>query len=369
MFQPHTCLCYFRCGGINPPIAQEFHRQNIESVVNESLSNANLHINDVDAIAVTNRPGLVMSLVIGVRYAKYLSRKYSKPLIPIHHMEAHALTARIEHPELSFPFLCLLASGGHCLLVFVKNINEFSLLGSNDGSPGECFDKIARSIGLMNLPEYSRCSGGRAIELEAYKSTNANRFVFPSPLSMKRNCHFSFSGLKSSAIIAINDIQKKAQLETGQLIPFHEDFCASFLKATTKHLMRKTQRAIRYCERKGFFGHGINAVTRSIVFSGGVACNDFIFHALSEMTSEMGYKIFRPSKRLCTDNGVMIAWNGVERWIDHNEIYRSLDIDNVNPISRELFNMDLTNDVEQKNLQCDWIKVPSMESKTITNHK
>lgn len=149
-------------------MAQEFHRKHIESVVSESLCRANVAIENVDAIAVTSRPGLLLSLMIGVRYAKHLARKFKKPLIPIHHMEAHALTARMEHlSELSFPFLCLLASGGHCLLAIVKNVNDFSLLGDGpDGSPGECFDKVARQIGLLNQPEYVGCSGGRAIELE-----------------------------------------------------------------------------------------------------------------------------------------------------------------------------------------------------------
>lgn len=356
-----------RYGGINPPIAQEFHRQNIESVVADCLSRAKMTVNDVDAIAVASRPGLLMSLVVGLRYAKHLARKYSKPLIPIHHMEAHALMARLEHrSELNFPFLCLLASGGHCLLAMVKSVNDFSLLGEAlDGSPGECFDKAARAIGLMNLPEYSESSGGRAIELEAYKATNVNRFAFPSPMSDGRNCQFSFSGLKSAAITIVQDLQKSSQIEPGQLIPYHEDFCAGFLRATTKHIMRKTQRAIQYCERKGFFGFGANAKSRSLVFSGGVACNDFIFRAMSEMASEFGYKTFRPSKRLCTDNGVMIAWNGIERWIDNEQLYRELDIDSVTALDREPFKTNLIDDVERKNIQCSWLKVPSMQSNTL----
>lgn len=341
-------------------MAQEFHRRHIESVVAESLSKANMSVSDVDAIAVSNRPGLLMSLVVGVRYAKHLARKYNKPLIPIHHMEAHALAARLEHPaELKFPFLCLLASGGHCILTLVKNVNEFYLLGDAiDGSPGECFDKIARSIGLMNLPQYNKSSGGLAIELEACKATDPNRFTFPSPLSTNRNCDFSFSGLKTSAYKTIEDIQQNAQLEAGQLIPFHEDFCAGFLKAATKHMLRKTQRAIHYCERKGFFGYGANATKRTLVFSGGVACNDFIFNALSEMASTLRFETFRPPKRLCTDNGVMIAWNGIERWIDNDQAYRTLDIDSISPVDREPFKTDFIKDVVQKNIRCSWIKVP-----------
>lgn len=355
---------YFRCGGVNPPMAQEFHRRHIESVVAKSLSMANLSVNEIDAIAVASRPGLLMSLIVGVRYAKHLARKYKKPLIPIHHMEAHALMARLEHQsELNFPFLCLLASGGHCLLAMVKSVDDFSLLGeSEDGSPGECFDKVARVIGLTNLPEYSESSGGRAIESEAYKATNADRFTFPTPMVDGRNCQFSFSGLKSMAMTTVQDLQKNAQISPGQLIPHHEDFCAGFLKASTKHILRKTQRAIQYCERKGFFGFGTNTKPRSLVFSGGVACNDFIFRALSEMATEFGYNTFRPSKRLCTDNGVMIAWNGVERWMANDQPYRELDIDCVIPSDRQPFKTNLIEDVERKNIQCSWLKVPSMQS-------
>lgn len=356
-----------RCGGINPPVAQEFHRLHIESVVSESLSRANTSIENIDAIAVTTRPGILMSLMIGLRYAKHLSRKYNKPLIPIHHMEAHALTARMEHrANLGFPFLCLLASGGHCLLAIVKDVNDFSLLGDGpDGSPGECFDKVARVIGLLNRPEYAGCSGGRAIELEAYKATNADRYAFPSPNSNTRNCQFSFSGLKSAAMSMVQDIHKNCRLEADQLIPYHEDFCAGFLKATTKHMMRKTQRAIQYCERKGFFGHGANARARNFVFSGGVACNDFIYKALGEMAAQFQYNTFRPPKRLCTDNGVMIAWNGIERWLDNSVDYTQLDIDSIIATDRDPFNGNLIDDVERKNIQCSWLKVPSMQSKTL----
>lgn len=344
-------------------MAREFHRQHIESVVAESLSKANLTVNDVDAIAITTRPGIRMSLEIGVRFAKHLARKYKKSLIPIHHMEAHALMSRLEHrPKLNFPFLCLLASGGHCLLAYVKNVNDFSLLGDGpDGSPGECFDKVARVIGLMNLPEYRKICGGRAIELEAYKSMNANRFSFPSPMSADRNCQFSFAGLKSLPM------GPNLQNHSGQMIPCHEDYCAGFLKACTKHMMRKTQRAIQYCERRGFFGYGVDTKPRSLVFSGGVACNDFIYRALSEMASEFGYTTFRPSKRLCTDNGVMIAWNGIERWLDNDQQYRTLDIDSVVPCDREPFQTNLIEDVQRKNIKCSWVKVPSMQSNTLLN--
>lgn len=119
------------------------HRQNIEDVVNESLTNAGLSVNDLDAIAVTIKPGLPLSLSIGMKYGKHLCRTYSKPFIPIHHMQAHALTARLHDKSVKFPYLVLLISGGHCLLSVVKGVNDFLLLGeSMDDAPGEAFDKV-----------------------------------------------------------------------------------------------------------------------------------------------------------------------------------------------------------------------------------
>lgn len=347
-------------------MAHEFHRQNIECVVQETLSMANLSVDNLDAIAVTSRPGILMSLVIGVRYAKHLARKYKKPLIPVHHMEAHALMARLEYPnDLEFPFLCLLASGGHCILAFVRNVMDFCLLGEAiDGSPGECFDKVARMMGLLNLPQYSGKSGGYAIELEASKATNPTHFAFSPPLSDSRCCQFSFSGLKSMAMKHISEHKNVPSIDGcsgDQLMPYHADLCAGILKAISTHMLRKTQRAIQYCERNGFFGIGSTARPRSLVFSGGVACNDFIFRALSEMASQFGYQSYRPSKRLCTDNGIMIAWNGIERF-DNEQIYRTLDIDTVQPVIREPFKTNLIDDIQRKNIQCSWIKVPSIQS-------
>lgn len=235
---------------------------------------------------------------------------------------------------------------------------DFYLLGESiDGAPGECFDKIAREMGLLNLPQYSGKSGGHAIEMEATKATDPNRFEFSSPLSDSRCCQFSFSGLKSAAIKNIND---QGRLNNDH--PYRADLCAGILKATTTHLMRKTQRAIQYCERKGFFGIGSSALPRSLVFSGGVACNDFIYHALGEMASQFGYQTFRPSKQKCTDNGIMIAWNGLEQWFHNEQIYSTLDIDSVLPAMRETIEPNLIDDIKQKNIQCSWIKVPSIQS-------
>lgn len=306
--------------------------------------------------------GIERCLIIGIRYAKHLARKYAKPIIPIHHMEAHALTARMEEPDLQFPFLCLLASGGHCQLTLVKNVTEFILLGESiDSAPGSCMDRIARALRLQLLPEYQGLNGGHAIELAALKSKNPDRYFFNVPLIDQRNCQFSFAGLRGAGIQRIEEIQKRLNLPADGMIPYYEDFCASILRTITKNLMQRTQRAIQYCDRLGYFGHGTNKFPRSFVFAGGVACNDFIHTALSQMVSQFGFTAYRCSKPLCSDNGVMIAWNGIERWQIEENIYRNLDIDCVRPDCLAKLGVNHTELVAKKRLKCDFVKVPCFE--------
>lgn len=311
--------------------------------------------------------GIERSLVIGIRYAKHLARKHSKPLIPIHHMEAHALTARMENADLNFPFLCLLASGGHCQLALVKSVTEFILLGESlDTAPGSCFDRVARALNLQSLPEYQNMNGGQAIEQAAYKSKNPNRFVFNLPLLDQRNCQFSFDGLRGTCIQRVDEMQSRLKIPPDETIPYYEDFCAALLKIVTKHMLQRTQRAIQYCDRLGVFGYGANKLPKAFVFSGGVACNDFIYKAMSQMVSQLEFKSYRCSKRLCSDNGVMIAWNGIERWQGNETIYRNLDIDSILPDCFAKLGTNQTEQVSKKNLKCDWVKVPCMETETLT---
>lgn len=281
--------------------------------------------------------------------------------------EAHALTARMENPDLKFPFLCLLASGGHCQLALVKSVADFVLLGTSIGtSPGVCFDRIARTLNLQAVPEYRHMNGGQAIEMAAYKSINPNRFPLTVPLKHQRNCQFCFCGLRTQGIQMIDEMRNRLNIPRDEMIPYYEDFCASVLKVVTKHLLERTQRAIQYCDRLGSFGVGSNKLDKAFVFSGGVGCNDFIYRAMGEMVSQFGFKSYRCSKRLCTDNGVMIAWNGLERWHRNEEFYRNLDIDSVLPdCFATLGDTDHTEFVEKKHLKCDFVKVPAMEAETM----
>lgn len=327
-------LLHLRNGGIIPDVAQDLHRANIEPVVSQTLEKAQISMEDISAIAVTLKPGLALSLVVGMKYAKHLARRHNKPVIPIHHMEAHALVARMHH-DVTFPFLVLLISGGHCLLAVVKDVNHFLLLGeSMDCAPGEVFDKVARRMKLRNVPEYAKLSGGHAIEMAASKATNPDMFKIALPLADYKDCNFSFNGLKTSTLLHLHRKEKEHQIVADQLIPEANDLCAAMLMGTSRHLLHRTQRAMQFCE--------INKLIvdrKQLVVSGGVACNNYIFNSLKILCDEAGYEIFRPAPKLCTDNGVMIAWNGLEKWRQNKDIITNineLDIQAASPLGENL---------------------------------
>ncbi|XP_013189336.1 tRNA N6-adenosine threonylcarbamoyltransferase, mitochondrial-like [Amyelois transitella] len=328
-------LMHLRNGGIIPDVAQDLHRSNIKSIVSNTLDKAKLTVENISAIAVTLRPGLPLSLAVGMKYAKQLARRYKKPIIPIHHMEAHALVARMHH-NIKFPFLVLLISGGHCLLAVAQNVNKFKLLGeSMDSAPGEMFDKVARQMKLRNLPEYSKISGGQAVELAASKASNPHIFKLPLPLAEYKDCNFSFNGLKTAVLLHLHRKEKEHDIVAHRLIPEVNDLCAAMLMATSRHLVHRTQRAIAFCHNNNL----IPPDNKQLVVSGGVACNNYIFNALTTLCNEMDYQIYRPPPKLCTDNGIMIAWNGFEKWrrnIDIVTDYDSLDIKASSPLGENL---------------------------------
>ncbi|XP_034824621.1 tRNA N6-adenosine threonylcarbamoyltransferase, mitochondrial-like [Maniola hyperantus] len=327
-------LIHLRNGGIIPDVAQDLHREYIEPTIHETLEAAQLHWLDISAIAVTLEPGLPLSLAIGMKYAKHLSKQYKKPLIPIHHMEAHALVARMQN-EISFPFLTLLISGGHCLLAVVQDVNKFQLLGESiDCAPGEVFDKVARRMKLRNIPEYSQLCGGRAVELAASNATNPHLFQLPLPLADYKDCNFSFNGLKTSVMYQLYKKEKEHTIEADKLIPEVNDLCAALLMTTSRHLVHRTQRAMEFCYRNKLIRD-----IKQLVVSGGVACNNYIYNSLTELCNEFDYQIYRPQPKLCTDNGIMIAWNGLEKWRKNIDIItnvNSLDIKSISPLGESL---------------------------------
>ncbi|XP_047985986.1 probable tRNA N6-adenosine threonylcarbamoyltransferase, mitochondrial [Leguminivora glycinivorella] len=330
-------LMHLRNGGIIPDVAQDLHKKYIEPTVNDTLQKAKLTMQDISAIAVTLRPGLALSLVVGMKYAKYLSRLHKKPIIPIHHMEAHALAARMHH-NISFPFLVSLISGGHCLLAVAQDVNHFQLLGqSMDIAPGEVFDKVARRMKLRNIAEYSKICGGQAIELAASKATNPHVFKLPLARAEYRDCNFNFNGLKTSVIYQLHRKEQDHNIVADKLILEVNDLCAALLMAVSRHLVHRTQRAMEFCEQNNL----IPKDNKQLVVSGGVACNNYIFNALTYLCGESDYKIYRPLPKLCTDNGVMIAWNGLEKWrrsIDITTDISKLDIQAASPLGESLIN-------------------------------
>lgn len=279
-------------------------------------------------------------------------------------MEAHMLAVRLEH-KIPFPFLTLLISGGHCLVAFVKTYNEIHLLGETlDDAPGEAFDKISRRLKMRNIPEYAWLSGGAAIEKAAREASfeDSLKYEFPLPLARQKDCMFSFAGMKNTALRYIQHDERTLDLETDAVIPQYREFCLGFLKGVTKHIAYRTQRAIEFCEHEKWFGD-VNKEnhTRNLVVSGGVACNDFIFEAVSQMAGNFDFKTIRPPKKYCTDNGVMIAWNGVEHFTNGNNIFYEFDDIGIDGKCR--FGVDMMDKVAEAGLKCKWVKIDLLRGK------
>ncbi|XP_065108182.1 tRNA N6-adenosine threonylcarbamoyltransferase, mitochondrial [Paramisgurnus dabryanus] len=295
-------------GGIIPTVAQRLHKENISRVVQEALRRSSIEPCELTAVATTVKPGLALSLGIGLEFSLKFVRLHEKPFIPIHHMEAHALTVRMLHP-VEFPFLVLLVSGGHSLLALAKGIDEFCLLGQSlDEAAGDTLDKIARRLSLRNHSECSTLSGGQAIELLA-KEGNRLAFHFRSPMGQLYDCNFSFAGLRNQVTMAIIKKEKEEGVETGQLLSCVKDIAAAAQHTVASHIAKRTHRAILFCKAKGLLPHH----NPTLVLSGGVASNEYIRQTVKIVTDATGMQLVCPPSKFCTDNGVMIAWNGIER--------------------------------------------------------
>lgn len=339
-----------RLGGVIPTVAMKRHAQALPKVVNEVLEK--VPIENIDAVAVTNRPGLNGSLVMGRNYAQYLCYKYRKPLIPIHHMEAHALTVRLTHP-VSFPFLVLLISGGHCLLAFAKDINDFQLLGQSiDNAPGEVFDKIARRLNIYQNYDFRDVPGGRAIEMLG-QNGDPHAYELSQPLLNQRNCMFSFSGYRSNAERLIDKLEKETTKEVGEVSKNTADFCASFEHGLAIFLGKRLQRAIEFTNMKSLWPTNSQP---TIVVSGGVACNIRIRSVLEKVCESYGCQLVVPPLRYCTDNGVMIAWNGVEKWLKNQDLLPYDQVFQLSVHPRVPFGTDISNQVSEANIKVQ--KIP-----------
>nr|XP_019955312.1 PREDICTED: probable tRNA N6-adenosine threonylcarbamoyltransferase, mitochondrial [Paralichthys olivaceus] len=299
---------HLRAGGIIPTVAQQLHRENIKRVVQEALERSGVDPSQLTAVATTVKPGLALSLGIGLEFSQRFVREHDKPFIPIHHMEAHALTVRMLHP-VAFPFLVLLVSGGHSLLAVARGVDDFLLLGHTlDEAPGDTLDKVARRLSLIKHPQCSTLSGGQAIELLA-KNGDRRRFAFTTPMGQTHDCCFSFAGLRNQVTMMIIKKETEEGVEQGTLLSCVNDIAAATQHTVASHLAKRTHRAILFCKANGL----LPSSSPTLVLSGGVASNQYIRKALTIITETTGLRLLCPPPKFCTDNGVMIAWNGVER--------------------------------------------------------
>ncbi|XP_029386606.1 tRNA N6-adenosine threonylcarbamoyltransferase, mitochondrial [Echeneis naucrates] len=299
---------HLRTGGIIPTVAQQLHRENIGLVVQEALERSGVDPSQLSAVATTVKPGMALSLAVGLEFSQSFVRKFSKPFIPIHHMEAHALTVRMLHP-ITFPFLVLLVSGGHSLLAVAQGVDDFVLLGhSLDEAPGDTLDKIARRLSLRKHPQCTTLSGGQAIELLA-ESGDRMRFPLTTPMGQTQDCCFSFAGLRNQVTMMIVKREAEEGIEQGTLLSCVNDIAAATQHTVAAHLAKRTHRAILFCKANGL----LPSKSPTLVLSGGVASNQYIRKALTVITDMTGLHLLCPPAKFCTDNGVMIAWNGVER--------------------------------------------------------
>ncbi|XP_037136466.1 probable tRNA N6-adenosine threonylcarbamoyltransferase, mitochondrial isoform X2 [Syngnathus acus] len=299
---------HLRTGGIIPTVAQQLHREHIERVVHEALERSGVDPRQLSAVATTVKPGLALSLGVGLEFSLSFVRRHGTPFIPIHHMEAHALTVRLLQP-VPFPFLVLLVSGGHSLLAVARGVDDFLLLGRTlDEAPGDTLDKVARRLSLTKHPLCSALSGGQAIERLA-RDGDRLRFPFKTPMGQAYDCSFSFAGLRNQIKLTIEKKEAEEGIKQGTLLSCVNDIAAATQHTVACHLAKRTHRAVLFCKANGL----LPSLAPTLVVSGGVASNQYIRKALGVITEATGLRLLCPPAQFCTDNGVMIAWNGVER--------------------------------------------------------
>ncbi|MGP9804713.1 tRNA (adenosine(37)-N6)-threonylcarbamoyltransferase complex transferase subunit TsaD [Paracoccus sp. NSM] len=276
-------------GGVVPEIAARAHAERLDLVVEQALAQAGLGLGDLSGVAVTAGPGLIGGVMAGVMCAKGIAAGAGLPLVGVNHLAGHALTPRLTD-GVDFPYLMLLVSGGHCQFLMAHGPEDFTRLGGTiDDAPGEAFDKLAK---LLALPQ----PGGPHVEAEAALG-DPQRFPLPRPLLDRPGCDLSFSGLKTAALRQRDALIAEAG---GLRAADRRDLCAAFQRAVTEVLAEKSRRALAES------GAPLLAV------AGGVAANGPIRAALQAVAAQAGAGFLAPPLRLCTDNGAMIAWAGIE---------------------------------------------------------
>lgn len=269
-------------GGVVPEIASRKHIEAIYGLADQALETAGLCRGDLDAVAVTYAPGLIGAVLVGVNFAKAAALALDVPLIPVHHIRGHIAANYLAYPDLEPPFLCLVVSGGHSLIVDVEDYTVFHILGSTrDDAAGECFDKVARVLG-MPYP------GGAALDRMA-QSGDETRYPMPHTKLSGNPLDMSFSGLKTAALNLIHNFQQKGEeLDIPSL-------CASFSLAVSEMLVPRTMEALRQTGRT------------KLAIAGGVAANSRIRGDFQRETAKLGVSLYMPPLKLCGDNGAMIG--------------------------------------------------------------
>ena len=278
-------------GGVVPELAARSHLEKIDWIVQKAIEDSGINIKEIDAVAATAGPGLIVCLSVGLSFGKALATSLNKPFIAVNHLEGHALSPKL-NSELNYPYLLLLISGGHSQYLGVKNLNEYKRFGTTiDDAIGEAFDKTAKLLGI-EFP------GGPQIEILAKKG-DPNKYQLPKPIFNKGGCNLSFAGLKT----AILKISKEIKTEQERF-----DLAASFQKTIIKILYKKTKIAFTEFEKQ------IKISEKKFVIAGGVAANKEIRNMFFKLCDEENYKPIFPSIKLCGDNAAMIAMVGLEKF-------------------------------------------------------
>lgn len=280
-------------GGVVPEIASRKHIEAIYGLAEQALEKANVSRAEIDAVAVTYAPGLIGALLVGVNFAKAAALALNVPLVPVHHIRGHIAANYIAYPDLEPPFLCLVVSGGHTMLVDVKDYTDMEILGSTrDDAAGECFDKVARVLG-MPYP------GGAALD-KAAQSGDETRYPMPHTKLSGNPLDMSFSGLKTAAVNLIhNTRQKGGEVEVA-------DLCASFSRAVSEMLLPRTETALEQTGR------------RVLAVAGGVAANSRIRADLDRLCKKRNVRLCMPPLSLCGDNAAMIGAQGYYEYLAGN---------------------------------------------------
>ncbi len=287
-------------GGVVPEIASRKHIEAIYGLADQALAKTCLSRQDIDAVAVTYAPGLIGAVLVGVNFAKAAAMAMKKPLIPVHHIRGHIAANYLAYPELEPPFLCLVVSGGHTMIVEVKDYTDMSILGTTlDDAAGECFDKVARVLG-MPYP------GGAALD-KAARLGDGKKYTLPRSKPGENPYHMSFSGLKTAALNLIHHAQ-----QVGEALDV-PSLCAAFSEAVSDTLVPRVVMAL---EQTGY---------RKIAVAGGVAANSRIREDILAAAEKLGAEVYMPPLSLCGDNGAMIGAQAYYEYLAGNVADMSLN--------------------------------------------